>query len=481
MAVSVDNAIEAVRTGTESPFTWSHAGAASGVKGVVVAIVHGVSTTDHVSAVTYGGASLVRKQRNTDTSTELGASELWFLGASVPQGTQTVSVTCGATTDDLHCVSITLLAADDTEVIDQDGVNENVANPSVTLQYGGRSAMAFAAHYGGGADGGSFSPNANCTTIHDHDLGAFYSEVIRQTTAGTADFAIGGTASSDDVAFAAIAVAEVLRSVTVTPGIATLTLTAAFAAIVSVSNNVSATPGAASLALTAFAPTVTVTANQVVTPGPAALTLTAFAPTVTATNGVVVTPGAASLALQSFAPTVTVSNHISVAPGVASLTLTPFAPTVTTSQNVRVEPGTAALSITSYAPTVSAPRLVTPGPASLTLTPFAPSVSVAVNTQVVPGPASLAITAFAPTVTTTQNVTVQPGPASLSLQAFAPTVTTSANVRVEVGAGALTLTAYAPSVDVSEPARHIDASGSTADRLWSPGNYGRTIRGTGRP
>jgi len=208
MTVGVDVATEAVRTDTSSPFTWSHAGAASGVKGVIVAAVHGVSSTDHVSAVTYGGVALTRQQRNIDTATEPGAAELWFLGSGVPQGTQTVSVTCGATTDDFHFTSITLTGARDTRVIDQDGVNENVANPSVTLQYANYSSMAFAALYGGGAAPSSFAENANCTRVHDHDLGAFYSAVCRQTTVGGADFAIGGTASTDDVAFAAIAVTD---------------------------------------------------------------------------------------------------------------------------------------------------------------------------------------------------------------------------------------------------------------------------------
>lgn len=214
MTITVDTSTENVRTGTTSPQTFSHAGAASGVKGVVLAIVHGTSSTDHVSAASYGGVALTRKQRNTDTATEPGAAELWFLGAGVPQGTQTVSYTPGATTDDIHAVCITLLAADDTEVIDNDGVDNNVANPSVTLQYGGRSCMSFAALYGGGADGSAFTPNGNCTTVFDEDLGAFYSEVIRQTTAGTSDFAIGGTSSTDDVAFAAIAVSEVIAGAT---------------------------------------------------------------------------------------------------------------------------------------------------------------------------------------------------------------------------------------------------------------------------
>jgi len=212
MAITVDVAIEAVRTDTSSPFNFTTTGAAaSGIKGVVLSAVHGVSSTDHVTAVSYGGVALSRIKRNVDTSTEPGASELWFLGASVPQGAQTVSVTCGATTDDFHFVAITLLAATNLEVVDSDGIDNNVANPSVTLQYAGRSCMSFAALYGGGADGGSFAPNANCTTVHDHDLGAFYSEIIRQTTAGTADFAIGGTSGTDDVAFAAMAVSEALR------------------------------------------------------------------------------------------------------------------------------------------------------------------------------------------------------------------------------------------------------------------------------
>lgn len=209
MTITVDLATEDVRTGTTSPQTFSHAGAASGVNGVLLSIVHGVSSTDHVSAASYGGVAMSRVQRNTDTATEPGAAEWWFLGSGVPQGTQTVSYTPGSTTDDIHAVAITLLAAADLQVVDSDGVSENVANPSVTLQYGNASCMAFGALYGGGADGGAFAPNANCTTVHDHDLGAFYSEIIRQTTAGTANFAIGGTSTSDDVAFAAVAVSEI--------------------------------------------------------------------------------------------------------------------------------------------------------------------------------------------------------------------------------------------------------------------------------
>jgi len=274
MAVAFDTTTENVRTGTTSPQTFSHAGAASGVKGVVLALVHGTSSTDHVSAASYGGVALARVQRNVDTSTEPGAAELWFLGTGVPQGTQTVSYTPGSTTDDIHAVVITLTGADDLEVVDQDGISENAANPSVTLQYGGRTCIAIAALYGGGVAPSSFTPNGNCTSVHDHDLGAFYSVVIRQTTPGSADFAIGGTASSDDVAYSAIAVSEVVGAQAVTgasigSGSSLTVPTMAYRVA----------PAALASGLALFAPTVA-PGPVAVTGGHRATTVSLFAPTV---------------------------------------------------------------------------------------------------------------------------------------------------------------------------------------------------------
>lgn len=214
MTITVDVVTEAVRTGTGSPDTASHGGHASLVKGVVMALIHGTSSTDHVSAASYGGVAMTRIQRNTDTATEAGAAELWFLGASptqtVPQGTQTRSYTPGATTDDILCVTITLLA--DTpylQIASQGGVNENAANPSVALITGGWSGMAFAAQYSGLTDGTSVNAGASCTNVSTLDLaGNFTARVIRQTTGGTADFTIAMTSATDDVAFAAMMVVE---------------------------------------------------------------------------------------------------------------------------------------------------------------------------------------------------------------------------------------------------------------------------------
>lgn len=207
----IDTSVESVRTGTGSPQTWSHTAASSGVKGVVVCINHGTSSTDHISAVTYGGVAMSRIQRNTDTATEPGASEIWFLGSSIPQGTQTVSATCGATTDDIQFVSISFLASADLEVIDFDGISENIANPSVTLQYTGRTAIAICTIYSGLGTVTNLTELTGVGRLHDHDYGNFISVVSVQNFAGSSDFTIGHSSggTSDDVAFSAIAIAEV--------------------------------------------------------------------------------------------------------------------------------------------------------------------------------------------------------------------------------------------------------------------------------
>lgn len=209
MAVAFDVDTKHVRIDTTSPQTFSHAGAASGVKGVVLLIIHGTSSTDHVTAASYGGVAMTRIVRAVDTVTEPGAAEIWFLGASVPQGTQTVSYTPGATTDDILAIAITLTGALDLEIVDSDSMGGDAANPSLTLQYASRTCIAIAALYGGGASPASFTENANCTRTSQNDFGAFYGLGTRQTTPGTADFAIGGTAASDDMAYVAVAISEV--------------------------------------------------------------------------------------------------------------------------------------------------------------------------------------------------------------------------------------------------------------------------------
>lgn len=212
MAVAWDASAEREKITAEgglTSITWTHTPTGT-PRGVVVAIVRGTDATDIISGVTYGGDALTRVVRATDTATEAGSADLWFVGTSIPTGAQTVEVSfTGSDANPMHGVSMTVTADEDTEVVDFDSLSENQANPSVTLSYSGRTCLSVAALYSGLAAPADFTANANCTAVQDQDFGPFASSVIRQTTPGTSDFAIGGTSAADDVAFAALALSEV--------------------------------------------------------------------------------------------------------------------------------------------------------------------------------------------------------------------------------------------------------------------------------
>lgn len=274
--------------------------------------------------------------------------------------------------------------------------------------------------------------------------------------------------------------ASLTSSITVTPGVASLT-TATFApqvnlAVIPPAASLSLTtfapviklsvvPATASLSLTTFAPTVPVSNNQLVIPDTATLTTSAFAPTVTASDHKTVVPGVAALSLTTFAPSVTVG--INVVPATAGLTTSTFAPTVTASDHKVVVPGvlglstatfapviqlsvippTASLSLTAYAPVIK--LTVIPATATLSLATFAPTVSA--PRLVVPATATLSLTAFLPTVTASDHKTVVPDVAALSMTAFAPGVVASDHkVAVPATAGLL-LTGYAPVISTTVP------------------------------
>jgi hypothetical protein len=319
VTITVDAFSEDIRTGTTSPQTFSHAGAGSGVRGVVIGIIHGTSATDHVSAVSYGGTALTRIVRTTDATTEPGAAELWFLGASVPQGTQTVSYTPGSTTDDIYCGVATLLGDSDLEVIDFDSKtaepSDTVADPQVTLQYTsktGTSAMAFGALYGGGASPAATSMLTGCVALTNQtfgDLGSFYAEMNRQTTAQTATtaFTLGSTANAEDMAYVAMVVAETAAGdVTLTGTGGALALTGGAATLTPTANVWLAATGGA-LALTGGNATLTPTANVTLAGTGGALTLTG---------------GTASLVIDQDVTLAGTGGSLSLAGGTATTTLT---------------------------------------------------------------------------------------------------------------------------------------------------------------
>lgn len=209
MAVAFDASTAATRTDTSDPFTFNHTPVGT-PKGVVVAIMNYDTATDQVAGVTYGGVAMTRVPPVArDTAGEPSNTQIWFLGASIPTGTQTVSVDMtSATGDDMYMVCATVTASTDTEVIGYGVQEEDSSNPQATIAHGGRTAIAFAA-LASGADAAP-TPLTGVTNLHSNDSGAERQHFARQTTPGSGNTTIGWTLTSDDVSFVALSVSEIM-------------------------------------------------------------------------------------------------------------------------------------------------------------------------------------------------------------------------------------------------------------------------------
>jgi len=186
-------------------------------RGVWLICAHGTTSAGIfiTNNVTYGGVLMASPAGFDahDVLGEVGASNMWFLGSNIPTGAQTVSVDRTEATTSVHCTVVTLTAARDTEAIANGRIQNDAANPQVLLAFGGRSALSLCGLYGGGAAPLDYTSLAGHTRVHDHDFGTFVSVVDRLTTAQTSDDTCGYTAALDDVAFVALAVAEVAAGV----------------------------------------------------------------------------------------------------------------------------------------------------------------------------------------------------------------------------------------------------------------------------
>jgi hypothetical protein len=224
MAIAVDaTRTESVRTATTDPYTFNYT-PTSTPRGIVLCAIHSDSSTDHISSVTYGGVAMARAVTAADTTTEPGRADIWWLGRGVPTSTQTVSVDLtSATTDDIQFVVFGLTGAKNIDLVDTDKIEVNTTNPSLTLQYAGRTCVAVSAFYFGGSS--APTPNANMTSLHTHDFTAQFGDVSVQTTPGTSDFVVSYTAD-DDTGLAVAAFSEVLEVLTGTANMAFTTAAA---------------------------------------------------------------------------------------------------------------------------------------------------------------------------------------------------------------------------------------------------------------
>jgi len=196
--------------------SWTHTPAGT-PRGVLVAVVEAARSTVGVTAVTYGGVSMSKVTDAADTSGEPGAVSVWFLGESVPTGAKTVSVTAGADAKWGSCVTVT--ADGDLQVADSDRVQEDAANPTVTLQTGA-GVESFVAAWAYSGLGAVTNLSANTTRYQEklansRDFGSYVAVGVRgQGSYLGGDIPVGFTSSSDDMAMAAVALAAIPDSPT---------------------------------------------------------------------------------------------------------------------------------------------------------------------------------------------------------------------------------------------------------------------------
>lgn len=217
MAVSHDTASEsdAASTGSvsQASFSWSHSGASSGVKGVLVFTFVNANADDALS-VTYGGLSLVpvTNGRAVDTLTEPGDCKAWFYGVNIPQGTQTVVVNRNNNANVMYAVAITVLAADDVEVFNPVLLQENQA---LSEQPVNDACTTVSVRYAGVNSGLATHPAAGASSTELHffpaTAGTRSISTVRETTAGTDSRSVGFSAATDDVAAVHLVVREVVR------------------------------------------------------------------------------------------------------------------------------------------------------------------------------------------------------------------------------------------------------------------------------
>lgn len=164
-----------------------------------------------VTGVTYGGVAMTQMtgSPNNLSGAEAGNVTGWFLGASIPTGAQSVSVTSGAATKIAYCNTLT--GAADTEIVDVDATinSTSQADPSVTLSLGGRTCFASICLYSGHDAATSVTPFSGWTSRNETDVGAQILAYYTYDTVGTTDVTSGWTQTADDALAITAAISEI--------------------------------------------------------------------------------------------------------------------------------------------------------------------------------------------------------------------------------------------------------------------------------
>ena len=211
MAIAFDASSTLNVTGGASTFNHTPVGTP---KGILLLMSQGDSDSEHITAnsVTYGGVSMtpLTGQPWADSSAETGVIYGWFLGSSIPTGTQAVAWT-QTTTSDKSFVCISYTASGDTEisVIDA-GINNTsgVTAPSDTIALSSISSAVAMALRSGMSNFTGLSLLTGWTSQGGMDFGVSVGVVATYDTVGTSDVTYGWNQTSETAQGVAVAIKE---------------------------------------------------------------------------------------------------------------------------------------------------------------------------------------------------------------------------------------------------------------------------------
>lgn len=148
-------------TNTVSPITWTHV---NNGNAIIVAVIIGTQSGNPVTAVTYGGVTLPLIKFQATSSSAAGSAQYGLVSNTLPQGSNTVSVTFTGSTNDIICGSVSLLGAGSLGTPVSTGP---AAGTSVSISVPGTTTggmIVASSSYGGGTGGGTFS-GTNSVTV----------------------------------------------------------------------------------------------------------------------------------------------------------------------------------------------------------------------------------------------------------------------------------------------------------------------------
>jgi hypothetical protein len=239
MAIAYD-AVSGVVSGTGTR-SWPHVPV--GTTAGVIVVVAGLnsSATDETTSVTYGGIAMTSVLTSAvKLNSEYGGASIWFLGESVPTGTQTVYITRSGSSNYLADAFSVTSGTNQTEFVTQSSNwNASTASMTTSLTIPNGTEVFMAAGVYSGSQSINLTDSSGLTRVQHTDMGSGGGASYRKTTiytgTGSAYTGISWTQTADDGAWGAAAFAEKTSTVK-TPSD---TLTATISESISISTSVS--------------------------------------------------------------------------------------------------------------------------------------------------------------------------------------------------------------------------------------------------